>query len=206
MVDPAIEMTVAGGQWSIQMDGVTYGGQMSSEHSQDFSTLSDNMLTDEQLSPTEDDGSPNDQYTGQIASIAWAYPSMAADWTGALSLAQRFASRGGMVFMNAGGDVIDVRELASSSGPLGQPVSATLSFSSAEEVTDEQAAAACPQMHPVPQDTIYYSRGARQYCWTMGTTSGLAQCADGCFIYETVTGKVVFPLIAGMHVSGTTAR
>jgi len=207
MVDPAIEMTVAGGQWSIQMDGVTYGGQMSSEHSQDFSTLSDNMLTDEQLSPTEDDGSPNDQYTGAIAKIAWAYPAYPRpDWTGhSMSLAQRFAARGGMVFLNDGGEVIDVRELASSSGPLGQPVSATLSFSSAEEITDEQAEAACPQMHPVPEDSRYHDQGARQYCWVMGTASGLAQCTEGCFVYSMVYGKVVYPLIGGMHLSIPTA-
>merc|ERR1719502_55765 len=144
------------------------------------------MLTEEQLTPTEDDGSPNDQYTGQIASIAWAYPSMAADWTGALSLAQRFASRGGMVFMSADGAVIDVRELASSSGPLGQPVSATLSFSAAEEITHEQATAACPNMHAVPEHSRYYAQGAREYCWVMG--SSLAQCADGCFTYDMVYG------------------
>jgi len=206
MVDPAIEMSVAGGQWQITMDGVTYGGQLSSEHAQDFTYLSEQMLTEEQTTPLEDDGSANDQYTGNIAKIAWAYPSQAADWTGAMSLAQRFASRGGMVFMNSDGVVIDVRELASSSGPLGQPVSATLSFSSAEEVTDEQAEAACPQMHPVPENTQYHAQGARQYCWVMGSGSGLAQCTEGCFIYSMVYGKVVFPLIGGMHLSVPTAR
>jgi hypothetical protein len=206
MVDPAIEMSVAGGQWQINMDGATYGGQLSAEHSQDFTYLSEQMLTEEQMAPLEDDGSANDQYTGNIAKVAWAYPSLAADWTGAMSLAQRFASRGGMVFLNSDNVVIDVRELASSSGPLGQPVSATLSFSSAEEVTDEQAEAACPQMHPVPENSRYHAQGARQYCWVMGSTAGLAQCTEGCFIYSMVYGKVVFPLIGGMHLSIPTAR
>lgn len=199
MVDPAVAMTVAGGQWTIQMDGVTYGGQMSSEYTSDFPALSEAMLTDEQLEPTEDDGSVNEDYTGPIGKIAWAYPSQAAAWEGPMSLGQRFASRGGMVFMSASGEVIDVRELASSSGPLGQPVSATLSFSSAEEITDEQAEAACPSMHAVLDTTRYYAQGARQYCWVMG--SSLAQCANGCFIYNMVYGKVVFPLIEGMHLT-----
>jgi len=199
MVDPAVDMTVAGGQWTIQMDDETFGGQMSALHSQDFTALSDQMLTDEQLTPLEDDGTANDQYTGPIASIGWAYPSQAADWSGAMSLGQRFASRGGMVFLSSSGAVIDVRELASSSGPLGQPVSATLSFSSAEEVTDEQAEAACPTMHTVGENSRYYAQGARQYCWVMGSTT-LAQCTNGCFIYSTTYGKVVFPLIDGMHM------
>jgi len=205
MVDPAIEMTVAGGLWSIELDGQTYGGQMSSEYAADFTALSEQMLTEEQLTPTEDDGSPNDQYTGMIARIAWAYPSQAADWMEDLSLAQRFAARGGMVFMNSDGAVIDIRELASASGPLGQPVSATLSFSSAEEITDEQVAAACPQLHAVPETSQYYSQGAREYCWTMGY-AGLTQCTNGCFIYNMVYGKVVFPLIGGMHIAEVTAR
>jgi hypothetical protein len=202
MVDPAVDMTVAGGQWTIQMDGETYGGQMSAEHSADFTALSEQMLTEEQLTPLEDDGTANDQYTGPIGKIAWAYPSQAADWSGAMSLAQRFASRGGMVFMSATGVVIDVRELASSSGPLGQPVSATLSFSSAEEITDEQAEAACPEMHAVPETSRYYAQGARQFCWTMGSTT-LAQCTNGCFLYSTLYGKVAFPLIEGMHLSAS---
>jgi hypothetical protein len=201
MVDPAIEMTVAGGLWSIVLDGETFGGQMSSEYAADFTALSEQMLTEEQMTPTEDDGSPNDQYTGMIAKIGWAYPSQAANFNDDMSLAQRFAARGGMVFLNSDGAVIDVRELASSSGPLGQPVSATLSFSSAEEITDEQVSTACPQMHSVPENTQYYAQGARDYCWTMGATAGLAQCTNGCFIYNMVYGKVVFPLIGGMHIA-----
>ena len=100
--------------------------------------------------------------------------------------------------MSDSGAVIDVRELASS-GPLGQPVSATLSFSAAEEITDEQATAACPNMHQVAESSRYYAQGARQYCWVMG--SSLAQCAQGCFVYNMVYGKVVFPLIDGMHLT-----
>jgi len=202
MVDPAIDMVVAGGQWTIQVDGETYGGQVSAEHTGDFTSLSEQMLTDEQLTATDDDGTANDQYTGPIAKIAWAYPSQAANWQGAMSLGQRFASRGGMVFMSASDAVIDVRELASSSGPLGQPVSATLSFSAAEEITDEQATAACPTMHTVADSSRYYAQGAREYCWVMG--SSLAQCSQGCFIYNMVYGKVVFPLIEGMHLTVST--
>jgi hypothetical protein len=208
MVDPALDMVVAGGQWTVQVDGETYGGQMSAvnERPGGFPELSEQMLTDEQLTEVDDDGTANDQYTGPIAKIAWAYPSMAANWEGAMSLGQRFASRGGMVFMSASGAVIDVRELASSSGPLGQPVSATLSFSAAEEITDEQATAACPNMHAVPEHSRYYAQGAREYCWVMG--SSIAQCAEGCFIYSLVTAggteKVVFPVIDGMHLAVTT--
>jgi hypothetical protein len=199
MVDPALDMNVAGGQWTIQVDGETFGGQMSAEHAADFQALSEQMLTEEQLTATDDDGTANDQYTGPIARIAWAYPSQAANWDGAMSLGQRFASRGGMVFLSSTGAVIDVRELASSSGPLGQPVSATLSFSAAEEITDEQATSACPNMHDVAESSRYFAQGARQYCWVMG--SSLAQCSNGCFIYNMVYGKVVFPLINGMHLN-----
>jgi hypothetical protein len=198
LVDPAVAMTAVGGQWTIQIDDQTYGGQMSAIHTGSFPGLSENMLTEEQLAANNDDGTANEDYTGPITQIAWAYPSQAADWTGAMSLGQRFASRGGMVFMNAGGDVLEVRELASSSGPLGQPVSATLSFSSAEEITDEQAAAACPTLHTVPESSRYYAQGARSYCWVMSDT--LSQCNNGCFIYEMLSGKVVFPLIDGMHM------
>lgn len=200
MIDPAIAMTASGGMWNINIDGETYGGQLSAIHTGSFPTLSSAMLTDEQLEEFEDDGSANEDYTGPIAGIAWAYPSQAAAWEGTMSLAQRFASRGGMVFLNEGGQVIEVRELASSSGPLGQPVSATLSFASAQEITDAQVEAACPNgLHPVPQDSRYYSDGGRQYCWVM--TADISQCVNGCFIYELVSGKVVFPLIDGMQIT-----
>lgn len=209
LVDPSIPMTVAGGQWSVTMDEVTYGGQMSNthtlsaEHSQE---LSQEMLTDDQMQALESDGTANEDYTGPIAQVAWAYPSQAADWSGAMSLGQRFASRGGVVFMSSDGQVIDVRELASSSGPLGQPVSATMSFSSAVPITAEQTQAACT-MHPVAQTSQYYSQGARNYCWVMSDT--LAQCSNGCFIYELLTlggtETVAFPMIGGMYLNAPPA-
>jgi hypothetical protein len=200
MVDPGIEMTAAGGQWTVTMDGETYGGQMSTIHTGTFTDLTANMLSDEQMQPLEDDGSANDAYTGPITSIAWAYPSQAATFDGAMSLAQRFASRGGMVFLNAEGQVIEVRELASSSGPLGQPVSATLSFSSAEEITDADVQAACPTgLQQVRESSRYYPLGAREYCWAMN--AAVSQCNQGCFIYQLVDAKVVYPLIGGMHIA-----
>jgi len=194
MVDPAVPLTVAGGSWNVQLDGETYGGQVSALHEGSFPDLSAAMLTEDQLDADDDD------YTGPIAKIGWAYPSVAASFGEHMSLAQRFASRGGMVFLNANNDVVAVRELASASGPLGQPVSATLSFSSAEEITDEQAAAACPSgLQQVSTNSRYHAQGAREYCWVM--SSSLAQCANGCFIYEMVSGKVVYPLIEGMHIA-----
>lgn len=200
MVDPAIALTAAGGQWTVSLDGETYGGQLSAIHTGTFATLSANMLTDEQLEPLEDDGTPNEDYTGPITGIAWAYPS-SATFEGPRSLAQRFASSGGMVFLNADGQIIEVRELASSSGPLGQPVTATLSFSSAEEITDAQVESGCPQgLHTVPESSRYYSQGARQYCWAMSET--IPQCNNGCFIYQLIDQKVVYPLIDGMHIAG----
>jgi hypothetical protein len=204
LVDPAIPLMVAGNQWSVDMDGTTFSGQLSAIHDGDFTSLSAAMLTDEQLTPLEDDGSPNEDYTGPIAKIAWAYASQAADWTGAISLGQRFASRGGMVFMDSNFGVIEVRELASASGTLGQPVANTLSFSAAQEITDAQAAQACPSLEAVPDWSSYSSQGANNYCWVMGGT--LSQCTNGCFIYDlTTTGgttkKAAFSLISGMHVS-----
>lgn len=209
MIDPSVSMTVNDNQWAIDVDGQTYGGQLSVGYTPTtgaFGSLSQEMLTDDQLEEFESDGTtPNEDFTGEIATIAWAYPSQSANWQGGLSLGQRFASRGGMVFLNEAGAVIDLRELASTSGPLGQPVSSTLSFSSAEEITDEQATAACPYMHDVAENTRHYSQGARRYCWVM--SSQPAQCANGCFIYDTLTAggtaKLVFPLIEGMHVIAT---
>lgn len=195
LVDPAVPMTIAGGQWSINLDGEVYAGSMSMVHSQDFSALSSEMLTDAELDSTSQD------YTGPIAKMAWAYPSAMASFPGAMSLGQRFATNGGLLFLNEDDEVIDVRELASSSGALGQPVSATLSFSSAEEITEEQATLACPSMQPVT-NARHYSQGARNYCWVMGNTA-LSQCANGCFVYDTVYGKVAFPVIEGLHISAS---
>jgi len=200
MIDPAIAVTAAGGTWSVSIDGETYGGQMSTIHTGTFTDLTADMLTDEQMEPLEDDGTPNEDYTGPITGIAWAYPSQAATFEGSMSLAQRFASRGGMLFLNGEGQVIEVRELASSSGALGQPVSTTLSFSSAEEITAADVTSACPTgMHAVPEDSRYYAQGARQYCWAMN--DGISQCSQGCFIYELVDETVVYPLLGGMHIA-----
>jgi hypothetical protein len=206
MIDPAVPLTVAGGMWNVQLDGETFGGHVSTMHEADFTDLTANMLTEDQLEQTEADGTPNDDYTGPIAKIGWAYPTAVPIQTDAgLSLAQRFASRGGMVFLNANDEVVAVRELASASGALGQPVAATLSFSSAEEITDEQVAAACPSgLQPVPESSRYYAQGARDYCWVM--SNSLAQCTNGCFIYDTVYGKIVFPLIEGMHLMTVSVR
>ena len=62
-----------------------------------FHTLSSIMLINDQSEEFEDDGSANEDYTGPITGIAWAYPSQTAAWEGPMSLEQRFASRGGMV-------------------------------------------------------------------------------------------------------------
>lgn len=195
LIDPDVPMTVSGGEWSMEYDGATYTGVVSPSHSADFSDLSAQMLTPDELDENDDD------YTGPVASIAWAYPSPSADFQGSMGMAQRFAFRGGLVFLNAAGQVIKIRELAPASGRLGQPVSATLSFSSAEEITDEQAAAACSYTHPVVEErgSRHYAQGARGYCWVMGDTV-LSQCENGCFVYNMVYGKVVFPLIEGMHI------
>lgn len=194
LVDPAVEISVFGDDWSVQDEDMLFTGKISGVHTQDFSQLSSQMLTDAELDST------SEEYTGQITSIAWAYASQQVSTQGGASssLAQRFREHGGMLFMNAEGRVIDVRELASSSGRLGQPVSSTLSFSSAESVTDIQAQEVCPTMQPVT-NSRHAAQGALSYCWVMGGLT-LPQCNNGCFLYETVTGKVVFPVIEGMHV------
>merc|ERR550537_1943589 len=86
MIDPAIAVTAAGGTWSVSIDGETYGGQMSTIHTGTFTDLTADMLTDEQMEPLEDDGTPNEDYTGPITGIAWAYPSQAATFEGSMSL------------------------------------------------------------------------------------------------------------------------
>lgn len=195
LVDPAVPMNIAGGEWTIQIEDMVFAGALSAIHHGDFSRLSSEMLTTAELDPADED------YTGEIKGIAWAYPSTVASWEGAMSLGQRFASRGGMVFLNEANQVIDIRELASSSGALGQPVSATLSFAAAQEITEAQVEAACPgQMHAVLEASRDYAQGAREYCWVMGGEH-IPSCANGCFIYNMVYGKVAFPLISGMHIA-----
>jgi len=198
LVDPAVEITVMDNEWTVQEEDMMFAGQISVVHQQDFTQLSSQMLTNAELDPT------SDEYTGPITQIAWAYASQQVSTQGgsSSSLAQRFREHGGMLFMNAEGRVIDVRELASSSGALGQPVSSTLSFSSAEAITDEQADSVCPAaqgaMQPVT-NSRHAAQGALKYCWVMGGLT-LPQCSNGCFVYETVTGMVAFPVIEGMHV------
>lgn len=197
LVDPDIDVsvtTVAGvSQWSAEIDGQSYTGVTSAASVEDFTGLSSQMLTEDQMDPSDDD------YTGPIHSVVWAYPSVATDFSGPLNLAQKFAMNGGLLFMNTAGQVIEIRELAQASGALGQPVSATLSFSSAEEITAAQQAAACPVMQEIAAESQHYAQGARNYCWVMG--AGIPQCLNGCFIYDTTYGPMVFPLIEGLHVS-----
>jgi len=197
LVDPDIDVSVTtvGGvsQWSAEIDGQSYTGVTSAASVEDFTGLSSQMLTEDQMDPSDDD------YTGPIHSVVWAYPSLATDFSGPLNLAQKFAMNGGLLFLNQGGQVIEIRELAQASGALGQPVSATLSFSSAEEITAAQQAAACPVMQEIAAESQHYAQGARNYCWVMG--AGIPQCLNGCFIYDTTYGPMVFPLIEGLHVS-----
>lgn len=192
LIDPSVSVSITGDSWSVQDDDVVYTGQLSAVHTQDFTDLSQQMLTSAELDPT------SDEYTGPITKIAWAYASQQIEIGGTTSLARRFVQNGGMLFLGENDHVIDVRELAPSSGALGQPVSATLSFSSPQTLTDEQASAACPTMQPVT-NPVEYSEGALEYCWIMGGTV-LPQCSNGCFIYNTRTGKVAFEVIEGMHV------
>lgn len=193
LVDPDIDVTVSGTQWTTTIDGQVYTGPLSSTNTDDFTALSSQMLTEDQLDQSDAD------YTGPIHSIVWAYPSPAADFSGATNLAQRFARNGGMLFLNAGGEVIEVRQLASAPGTLEQPVSATMSFSSAEELTEAQMTAACPAPQAIPEGAQHYAQGARSYCWVMG--GAIPQCQHGCFLYGTTSGPMVFPLIEGLHIS-----
>lgn len=213
LIDPAILLSVTGEEWSLDMDGTTYSGSISRIHHLDQATrqyFSDQMLTDDQLQATEEDGTSNDDFTGPITDIAWAYPDPNAHFT-SCHLGQRFAQSGGMIFLGNGGQVIEARELASSSGKLGQPVVNTLSFSSAEVITAEQASSACgglsgTSMHEVAETSNQHDSGARKYCWVMGVDA-LSQCANGCFVYElAVAGGneyAAFRVIEGMHVRST---
>jgi len=214
LVDPALAMTIQGNTWEVQMDQNTHTGVLSNAFTLDTAVserFSNEILTDDQMQEFEADGSANEDYTGLIARIAWAYPSATAPayGGGAMSLGERFATRGGLVFMNADGDVIDVRELASSTGTLGQPVANTLSFSTAQPVSDADQETACT-LQDVDPNSRYGQMGALKYCWVMG--GAIAECANGCFIYELITGgthgnptteKVVFPVIDGMVTAST---
>jgi len=195
MVDPAIQVSIANAEttWSTTFaDGSVHTGPISAIHRENMDAITQAFFTEDEQN--EEGANVN------VAGVAWAYgsPDFAED---AASLEHRFASQGGLLFLNSDDEVVAVRGLAPSATTLNQNVVAYLSFALGQNLTDTQFASACPQPQAVV-DSVQYDRGARQYCWVKGDIQmgepATAMCHEGCFVYELANGrKLVFPLIDG---------
>lgn len=195
MVDPAIQVSITNAEttWSTTfVDGTVHTGPLSAIHRENMPALTEAFFTEDEQ--TEEGANVN------VAGVAWAYgsPDFAED---AASLEHRFASQGGLLFLNSDDEVVAVRGITPSATTLNQNVVAYLSFAVGRNLTDTQFAQACPTPQPVV-DSVAKDRGARQYCWVKGAVQlaepPTALCQEGCFAYELANGrKLVFPLIDG---------
>lgn len=191
MVDPAIQVTISSAEttWSTTLtDGTTFSGAISQIHHEAMPSLTNAFFTEDEMEESD----------VEIAGVAWAYGA-SEHASGAVTLEQRFAANGGLLFVNQNDEVVQVRQLATSSTRLNQDVAAYLSFSPSQELSVEQFAAACPTPQDVT-DTWYSSLGAQQYCWIKGDS--LDMCQDGCFAFKMAdSSRIVFPLIEGAFVN-----
>jgi len=202
MVDPAIQVSIANAEttWSTTFaDGTVHTGPLSAIHRENMPAITEAFFTEDEQ--TEEGANVN------VAGVAWAYgsPDFAED---AASLEHRFASQGGLLFVNSDDEVVAVRGITPSATTLNQNVVAYLSFATAHNLTDTQFAEACPTPQPVV-DSVQRDRGARQYCWVKGAVQlaepPTALCQEGCFAYELANGrKLVFPLIDGAFANSLT--
>lgn len=190
MIDPAIQITVsnAATTWSTTLsDGTVFSGAMSPIHREAMPQLTNAFFTEDEMEDSDVD----------IAGVAWAYGSSETT-DGPTTLQHRFANNGGLLFVNQNDEVVQVRQLQTSSTNLNQDVAAYLSFSPHQAISVEQFAAACPTPQEVT-DAWYRGLGAQQYCWIK---SGLDMCQDGCFAYKMQDdSRIVFPLIEGAFAS-----
>jgi len=190
MIDPAIQIAVgnAGTTWSTTLtDGTVFSGAVSPIHREAMPQLTNAFFTEDEMAESDVD----------IAGVAWAYGS-SEPTTGAVTLEQRFAANGGLLFVNQNDEVVQVRQLQPSSTALNQDVAAYLSFAPHQALTVEQFAAACPTPQAVTENQ-YIALGAAEYCWIK---SGLDMCQDGCFAFKMADDtRIVFPLIEGAFMS-----
>jgi len=186
LVDPDMELTLNGNLWNVVLGDETFSGAISAVHTQAMPVITSAFRTEDEI-----------EQGSVVAAMAWAYPSSAETAAECMSVQRRFAANGGLLLLDSANQVIEVRELASSSGALGQPSSSTMAFGSSQDITDEQAAQACPGMQPV-HVAHEVALGAQEYCWIMGTEH-VPACGNGCFLYKTATGNVAFPLTEGLY-------
>jgi len=197
MINPSVSVSVQNtlSQWTATMsDGTIHQGSISPIHTGAMPALTSGFFTDEEVADTD---TANGGANGGIASAAWAYGSPSAA-SGSMSLEERFALNGGMVYMDSANTVIAVRELQSASSSLGQDVSAYMAFEPAKDVDTPTYETACPSPQEVVDGWHLYL-GATHYCWTQNSAvSGDGwSCADGCFVYKMASTNKAFPLIVG---------
>jgi len=197
MINPSVSVSVQNtlSQWTATMsDGTIHQGSISPIHTGAMPALTSGFFTDEEVADTD---TANGGANGGIASAAWAYGSPSAA-SGSMSLEERFALNGGMVYMDSANTVIAVRELQSASSSLGQDVSAYMAFEPGKEVDTALYETACPSPQEVVDGWHLYL-GATHYCWTQNSAvSGDGwSCADGCFVYKMASTNKAFPLIVG---------
>lgn len=179
-------------QWTAQIFGVDADsatqmvGSMSAPHAGALPDITADFFSEEEVAVG---GSAE----GGIAFVSWAYGSSQAFPASALTLEERFAQNGGLLYMDAQRRVIAARLFASSSTDLNQPATAFMSFEQSKAITPAQFTDTCGAGQDVT-NTQHSALGAQKYCWTQGTLSGDGwSCATGCFVYKTSTGDVAFP-------------
>jgi len=199
LIDPSvadISTQLAATQWTAQIFGANTDsatamvGSMSSPHVGALPDVTSDFFSQEEI----DAGSV-------IASVSWAYGSVQPFPEGALTLEERFAQNGGLMYMDSAGTVIATRELASSSTDLNQAATAFMSFELSKDITAAEFTDTCGTGHDVTNSN-HRLLGAEKYCWTQGALSGDGwSCTEGCFVYQTTTGHVAFPHFATTSVN-----
>jgi len=205
LIDPSIadiSTQLQATQWTAQIFGAAPAdgnsvatsmvGSMSAPHVSALPDVTSDFFSQEEI----DAGSV-------IASVSWAYGTSQSFPEGSLTLEERFAKSGGLMYMDSAGTVIALRTFASSSTDLNQAATAFMSFEQSKDITAAEFTDTCGAGHDVT-NSQHTAVGARKYCWTQGSLSGDADggwsCTTGCFVYETSTGYVAFP-----HSSTTSA-
>lgn len=191
LIDPSVEVIgtqLSDTQWTAQIFGAnsetatSMVGSMSPPHVGALPDVTSDFFSQEEI----DAGSV-------IASVSWAYGSSQSFPEGALTLEERFAQSGGLLYMNEAGAVIAVRGFASTQTDLSQAATAFWSFEPSKEITAAQFTDTCGTGQDVTNDQHRFL-GAEKYCWTQGALTGDGwSCTTGCFVYQTNTGHVAFP-------------
>ena len=220
LIDPSVEVIgtqASESQWTAEIWGANNGGGFR----EPVLTLDGSVATDNQFGYPHDGhpdvatsmvGSMSTPHAGAlpdvtsdffseeeqaansvIAFVSWAYGTSQAFPEDTFTLEERFAQRGGFMYMNSAREVIAVRELAASSSDLNQAATSFMSFDQSKDITAAEFTDTCGPGHEVSNSQHRYL-GAEKYCWTQGALSGAGwSCTNGCFVYQTSSGHVAFP-------------